>query len=130
MKAGLAALILWGAAPVAMPAVAAEQEERPKTYEIPETIEPSAEVVGGRAAIEALVGNTVLIRSPDSRTLYLRPDGTGVSQDAGPPRTREEIKWAISDTERLCIIGVNEEKMPDGASCLSIALSGDKISIW
>ena len=127
MKTRFAAPILWSAVVAASPTVAVGQEERPRIYEIPEKIEPSVEMVTGR---EAIVGHTVLIYSPSSSALYLRPDGTGVSEEAGPPRKREEIKWAISDSQSLCIMGAGEEKLPDGTPCLRITLSEDEVNIW
>ena len=130
MKPEFAVLILWSAVLGSSPVVAAAREERPKIFEIPEKIEPPVEMVTGREAIEALVGNTVLIHSSGPDALYLRTDGTGVSQNDGPPRKREAIKWAISDAQGLCIVRANEEKMPDDANCFRVTLSSNEVSIW
>ena len=93
---------------------------------------PSKADLAGKAAVQALIGNTLVYSIPDNpgsdAALYILADGTGVA--AGLPgaisNTPEPMRWRLRDDGLFCTIdlrmGWNYE------DCVSISISGDSVT--
>ena len=81
--------------------------------------QPSAsQTLTGRDAINALIGNTIVIYSRRGfDALYFAPDGAlkGASSDAGNAPA-EKAKWSI-EGDQLCFVGFNKSSAPDSVTC-------------
>lgn len=117
----LAVLSLW----VLLPASAYGQSEAP--------------VLTGRAAIERIIGNTMLLAPAkplptiDVRSyIYFSPDGRTAMQMTARDPANDEKKaeteagnWSIDDQERLCV--VQEGKTLKDRDCIGVRVTGNSV---
>ena len=98
-----------------------------------------APVLTGRAAIERIIGNTMLFAPakpfPTIKVrsfIYFSPDGrTAMQMTASDPANEEEKaeteagNWSIDDQERLCV--VQEGKTLKDRDCIGVRITGNSV---
>lgn len=84
-----------------------------------------------KAAVDLLVGNTLVTRLMDSSVpsqegrLLLRADGTAVWVNIEPDAPPVEVKWHVNDRGWLCMSGFPDETVAD--SCAGMTVTGNKV---
>ena len=93
---------------------------------------PSKADLSGKAAGQALIGNTLVVSIPDNSgsevTMYILADGTGVV--VGLPgdviNGPEPIRWRLRDDGLFCTTGVG--RRAGFEECQSVSITGDNVT--
>lgn len=99
--------------------------------------QPEEPVLTGRAAIERIIGNT-LVLAPAGDTpfaleviMYFAPDGRAASRVLANGVANEEEsmtgKWSIDEQERLCVVE-NGKDLKAERDCIGMVVTGDTVS--
>lgn len=90
------------------------------------------EEASGRALIDLLTGNTLMVREPEQTDeafgyLYLTADGTAELREIGQGARRMRFKWSVDEQERLCLSESLEAG--EGKDCALLRIADDDLTI-
>ena len=88
-----------------------------------------AGAITGAAAMNALIGNTLVLSSESSKpeeqlALYFLADGTVKGAEGNRPKTG---KWTLTGN-KLCVMDSNKEE-PRPRDCVDLAVAGDDVTL-
>lgn len=89
--------------------------------------------VAGKAAIKALIGNTLVFTTPDDPgvkvSLYVLADRTGrYAKDGGDTTEKpESVQWSVREDGSFCVAAVGAT--PKDADCAVISIAGDTVTL-
>jgi hypothetical protein len=89
--------------------------------------------VAGKAAIKALIGNTLVFTTPDDPgvkvSLYVLADRTGrYAKDGGDTTEKpESVQWSVREDGMFCVAATGAT--PQDGDCAAISIAGDDVTL-